>query len=88
MDGRHARISRTMIASGAPPTAASRSTASPSSHAAAPLSVITRASEIEAPTVRIRPQESLPSNVFHAITPNGGVSSTHAANSAGMAGDM
>jgi len=54
---------------------------------AAPLAIMACASDIEAPTVRIRPHDSLASNVFHDSTPMPGQSSTIAASRAGIAGD-
>src|SRR5437016_9778611 len=53
---------------------------------AAPVWTIMRASEIDAPTVRIRPQESFDSKVFHDRTPMPGHSRAVAANKAGIAG--
>src|SRR5471030_2078001 len=79
--------SSTSTTSGDVVTDASCITNSWPSHAAAPLSTIARASEIDAPTVRIRPHESLASKVFQVITPNGGQSRISAAISAGIAGD-
>src|ERR1700720_4522724 len=45
------------------------------------------ASDSDAPTLSIRPHESLPSNVFHDSTPIPGISNTAPPISAGIAGD-
>ena len=65
----------------------SLSTNSAPSHEAAPVSIMLRASDIEAPTVRIRPHDSLLSNCFQVSVPMRGTSSTIAAIKAGIAGE-